>query len=140
MTENFIILSLNGVMDDSNARLNDIYILNDKVKMLKDVCNEVGAKVCILGENTRERPENAKFFYDRMFRHLGLKQGIHEFYPNTQAFLGWLIKHSDSKYVILSADNNFRKSTERQVIFTNHEYGLLKTDVEKIKQYFNPRW
>jgi len=140
MKQRYIIMSLAGVMNDRESLLKDTYILNSKVDMLKEICKEVSANVCILGNNTREKPENAKFFYDRMFRHLGLNIGISKFFKDSNDFLSWPMENSNVDYVILSSDNNFKRSVERQVIFTNSVNGLQKTDISKIRDYFNPRW
>jgi len=140
MKERYIVMSLHGVMSDKESFLNDVYIMNSKVEMLKDLTDEVNAKVCILGNKNREKTESAKFFYDRMFRHLGLKRGIAEFFNDSNDFLSWLMKNGDVDYMILSSDNSFKRSTERQVIYTNSEMGLQQTDVDRAKQYFNPIW
>lgn len=140
MKQRYIVMSLAGVMNDREALLDNVYIQNEKVKMLKDICNEVNARVCILGRNTREKSESAKFFYDRMFKHLGLNIGIDTFFKDTNDFLSWLMKNQDIDYVILSSANDFKKSVERQVIFTNSVNGLQDTDITRIRDYFNPRW
>lgn len=140
MKQRYIVMSLAGVMNDRDALLNNVYILNEKVDMLKEICSEVNARVCVLGHNTREKSDSAKFFYDRMFKHLGLSIGIDKFFRDSNEFLSWLMQNSDVDYVILSSDNNFKKSIERQVIFTNSVNGLQDTDITRIREYFNPRW
>ena len=125
-----VIVTINGVLNTTQSRLDKVYLLPDKIIMLSKFIIDNKYSISLFNDDTRINKTEFKLYVDILPK-LGLDKSLFKVFYNSSELANY-VKINDT-FVIVTSTPTLRNMN--RVVFTNANVGLVKADLDKIKGF-----